>query len=112
MQGLDLLAQGQDLLVICAGVAVNPLAQNTLGVVGAGEFSVGVQGFAQVAGPSVVGGLRALGPVEHSDSAGASLLHPLYPQQIKGRHSAEQQNGQQCRGNSDKYSPFDTLAHN
>ena len=111
VHGLDLVTQGQDCLVVRASLAVDPLTQNALGIVRARELSVCVQGFAQIAGPLVVGDLRALGPAQYADGLCASLLHLLNPNQIESGYPAEQQNGQQSSGNPVKYHFLNTFTH-
>ena len=90
MQGLQLVAQGQDGGVGDFFVSVDPLAQGAGGGIGAaGELGPGIEGVAQAAGPAVVGGLRPLGPLEQFGGLGVFVLDALNPQNVGGGHKAE-----------------------
>ena len=111
VHGLDLVPQPQNFRIIRASLPINPLAQGALGIVGAWEFSPGIQGSAQVAGPLVMGGLSGLSLIQQGDSSRTFLLHLLNPEQIEGCDPAEQQDRQQRRGYPVKYHLLNTLTH-
>ena len=112
VEGLDLVAQGQDIRIRSATVAVDPLSEDTGGRVGtAGKFGIGIQRVAQSAGPFVMGCLGSLYGGQQVVDVSIISLHILNAENVYRHDTAEQNYGSECRNHSDSNVCFNTFSH-
>ena len=112
MQRLQLGAQGEHGFVFGLGVAVNPLTEGAGSWVdAAGEAASCIEGVAEISGPFVVSGFRALGPFQKGKGLCSCPLNTLDTQNIASGYKAEQQDRCQSRRGTNEHTSFDTFSH-
>ena len=112
VQGLHFAAQAEDLLILRACFAVDPLAQHAgVGGGAACELRPGIQGVAEVSGPFVMGRLRLVAAVQQVVGLGVGFLGPVGADDVNCDCHAEHQHGNQRAGHPNPYASLDALTH-